>query len=66
VEPLITAAPDPMTIDEVAEAVRRHPNTVRRWVKSGWLPAVKIGSIWYIRRSDFEQFISPGAPNDAA
>ena len=32
-----------LTVPEAARRVRRHPTTIRRWIRSGRLPAKKIG-----------------------
>ncbi len=35
-----------MTIDEVAEYLEVHPDTVRRRARDGEIPAAKIGKQW--------------------
>jgi excisionase family DNA binding protein len=45
----------------VAEAARRlniHPESVRRLIRSGKLPARKFANIWLIERTTLEQFAS--------
>jgi excisionase family DNA binding protein len=34
---------DLMTVPEVAATLRLHPQTIRRWIKAGTLPAARIG-----------------------
>ncbi len=47
-----------LTADEVAHIMRVHIKTVRKWVQSGELPSVPIGSREYrIMRSDLNAFI---------
>ena len=41
-----------MTVDEVAARLKCHPLTVRRWIRTGQLEAVKIGGL--IRISEEE------------
>jgi excisionase family DNA binding protein len=46
-----------MTDDEVAEFLRVSKEAVEREIRSGKLPALRIGSEWRIIRKDFEQFL---------
>ena len=43
-----------LTVKEVAEFVRAHPKTVRRWIANGDLPATRIGRDWRVARSDLK------------
>ncbi len=47
----------PLTVDEVANELRVHPDTVRSWIRSGELVAVDIGREYRIYRSDLDDFI---------
>jgi excisionase family DNA binding protein len=38
-------APTLLTVRQVAARLNVHPGTVRRWVRSGRLPAVKVGRV---------------------
>lgn len=40
-----------LTIDEVAAWLRVHPETVRRWLRTGELQALKIGGTYRVPRS---------------
>ncbi len=40
------------TVQEVAEKLSVHEETVRRWIKSGKLKAERFGRAWRIRESD--------------
>jgi excisionase family DNA binding protein len=50
---------DWLTVEEVAESLRVHPVTVRRWLRGGQLPAVRLGTKagWRIARSDLDRFL---------
>ena len=48
---------DLMPLKLVAQALAVSPATVYRLVKSGHLPAVKIGGDWRVRRADLERFV---------
>jgi len=49
-QPIATApAPGLLSVDDVARAIRRHPEVVRRQARAGRLPAEKIGRGWFFR-----------------
>ena len=48
-----------LTVQEVAERLRVHPITVRRYIKFGGLQAVRIGRSVRVRPSDLEAFLQP-------
>lgn len=47
------------TIQEVAELLQLHHQTIRTMIKSGELLATKIGKSWRIRKTDLEEFTAP-------
>ena len=50
-----------MTVPEVAEHLRLKPETVRRWIRRGILPALSLGSDragLRVRRSEVEHFVA--------
>lgn len=50
-----------MTVPEVADQLRVHPVTVRRWIKDGSLPAVKVGRDYRIQAAVVEALVTGGA-----
>ena len=46
-----------LTVEEIAEDLRISEGTVRRWIRSGKLPAFGLGQ-YRIRRADYEQFLA--------
>ncbi len=42
------------TVDEVAQALKLHPYTIRRLSREGRIPAFKFGGQWRFRRSEIE------------
>jgi diguanylate cyclase (GGDEF)-like protein len=61
--------PNLLSVEQVAAAIHRHPEVVRRQARDGRLPAEKIGRVWFFRperlaEAGFAQFlpqIAPGA-----
>ncbi len=49
-----------LTIEETAELLKVHYNTVYRWVVSGKLPAAQFGDSWRIRKSDIDALFEKG------
>jgi excisionase family DNA binding protein len=43
-------------VKEAAQQCRRNPETVRRWIWSGKLPAEKLGNQYFIEKSALESF----------
>lgn len=51
-----------VSIQEAAEIVAVHPETLRRLVKQGIVPALRVGKSWRIRLSDLEPSLhGPGS-----
>ena len=44
------------TVDQVAELMQLHPNTIRRMIKRGELPAKKYCREWRVKVEDLIQF----------
>ena len=47
-----------LTVPQAARRVRKDPETVRRWIRSGKLRARKIGTQHVIEESDLDALIS--------
>lgn len=43
-----------LTVPQAARRTRRNPETIRRWIREGKLPARKIGSQHVIEEADLE------------
>ena len=49
-----------LSVPEVSNEAKAHENTVRGWIRSGQLPAVKIGPrMIRVRRKDLDEFLTP-------
>ena len=46
-----------LTLHETARRLRVHNNTAYGWVRTGVLPATKIGGLWRISSTGLEQFL---------
>jgi excisionase family DNA binding protein len=42
--------------EELARALRVHPETVRSWIRSGKIPAQKVGRLWRIPWEEAARF----------
>lgn len=45
-------------VDDVSKRLKIHPESVRRLIRQGKLPAIKFGNKWLIERATLEQFAS--------
>jgi excisionase family DNA binding protein len=48
-----------LTVPQAARRVRRNPETVRRWIREGRLPATKVGTQHIIDEQDLVTFGDP-------
>jgi excisionase family DNA binding protein len=46
-----------LTVEEVAEELRVHPETVRQWIRAGELDAFDTGRGYRISREDLDDFV---------
>lgn len=49
-----------LTVPEAARIAGRNPETIRRWIRSGRLPATRMGTQHFIERDDLEATVDPG------
>ena len=49
-----------LTVDEVAERVKCHPQTVRRWIWSGRLGHVKVGGLVRVPEEEVRRLLKQG------
>src|SRR6267154_4326165 len=68
--PLAMKLPTLLSVEEVAAAIHRHPEVVRRQARDGRLPGEKIGRVWFFRperlaEAGFSQFLPQMAPEHA-
>lgn len=46
-----------VTVSEAAELVGKEPETIRRWIRSGRLPARKVGTRYVIEEADLDGLV---------
>lgn len=47
-----------LTVADVAKQLQISEDTVRRWIKSGKLPALKIGKEWRVDPEELKAFLA--------
>lgn len=52
-----------LTTEEVLGYLKTTPRTIYRLIRSGELPAVRIGRQWRFRRADLDQWVARQAAN---
>lgn len=45
------------TVDQIAERLNVHSQTVQRWLKRGEMQGAKIGRAWLVKESALEAFL---------
>jgi excisionase family DNA binding protein len=53
----MTAAGQEITVREAARRTHRSPETIRRWIWSGRLPAIKRGNTYYVDVTHLEGLV---------
>lgn len=55
-------------VDDISRRLGIHPESVRRLIRDGKLPAIKFGNKWLVEKSVLEQFASgyDGRPGNKA
>lgn len=56
-----TEKPLTLTVDEVAEELQLHPNTIYDLLRAGEIPGLKIGGAWRIPRSRLVEYLEEGS-----
>ncbi|MFN8482969.1 MAG: helix-turn-helix domain-containing protein [Anaerolineae bacterium] len=46
-----------LTPKEVAQLLKVHEETIRRYLRSGELPAVKLRGVYRVKREDLDEFL---------
>ncbi|HEU5230950.1 MAG TPA: helix-turn-helix domain-containing protein [Ktedonobacteraceae bacterium] len=60
--------PEFLTVEEIANRLRVHEDTILRWIRAKRLKAYKIGRDYRIEKIDYEEFLRErytGNPDDS-
>lgn len=49
-----------LNLKEVSQLLKINTEVLRRWLRSGKLPGVKVGSDWRVNQADLQPFLNPG------
>ncbi|MCL1875328.1 MAG: helix-turn-helix domain-containing protein [Synergistaceae bacterium] len=52
------------SIEEIAEHIQVHKDTIRLWIKKGEIPAHKIGKLWRFKISEVDEWVRSGKSAD--
>ncbi|EKD83634.1 MAG: hypothetical protein ACD_39C00554G0002 [uncultured bacterium] len=55
-----------LNLKEVSAILNMNTEVLRRWLRNGKLPGVKVGSDWRVNSADLEPFLNPAGSNKAA
>jgi excisionase family DNA binding protein len=47
-----------LTVEEIANELKLHPQTIRTWIRTGRLPAKKYGRVYRLRRTDVDAVLN--------
>ena len=53
-----------LNLKEVSALLNMNTEVLRRWLRSGKLPGVKVGSDWRVNSADLEPFLNPAGGSD--
>jgi excisionase family DNA binding protein len=63
---LTTQAPQLLTVPQVAEQLQVTAQTIRNWIDSGALPAVRIGRAFRVRSEDVDALLERASAESAS
>jgi excisionase family DNA binding protein len=46
-----------LTVEEIAQQLKMHVDTVRGWIREGKLKATRFGRDYRVKREDFDKFV---------
>jgi excisionase family DNA binding protein len=46
-----------LTVEEIAQELKMHVDTIRGWIRDGKLKATRFGRDYRIKRKDFDKFV---------
>jgi len=58
--PLVVENEKWSSIEELAEHLQVHKDTIRLWIKRGEIPAHKLGRLWRFKISEIDEWVRSG------
>jgi len=58
--PLVVENEKWSSIEELAEHLQVHKDTIRLWIKRGEIPAHKLGRLWRFKISEIDDWVRSG------
>ena len=55
--PILSDVPSILTVRELSEYLKVHPSTIYRLLKTGQLPAFRVGSDWRFNVEEIERWL---------
>ncbi len=52
-----------LTVEEIAQQLKLHPDTIREYIRKKQLPAFRFGTSYRIKRVDYDKFVQDRATN---
>jgi excisionase family DNA binding protein len=52
------------SLEEIAEYIQVHKDTIRIWIRKGEIPAHKIGKLWRFKVSEVDEWVRSGRSAD--
>ena len=52
------------SLEEIAEHIQVHKDTIRLWIKKGEIPAHRIGRLWRFKISEVDEWVRSGKSAD--
>jgi excisionase family DNA binding protein len=53
-----------LTVPQIASELGVNEVTVRTWIRKGWLPAIRAGRTYRVRRSELDRWLSMRTARD--
>ena len=53
-----------LTVDEIAQELKLHPDTIREYIRKKELPAYRFGRDYRVRKEDYEEWLKKRRTTD--
>ena len=52
-----------LTVEEIAQELKLHPDTIREYIRKKQLPAFRFGTNYRVKRVDYDKFVQDRSTN---